>query len=95
MTTPYLCFLYLSYILCINCINNILLELEPRALYIHCYGHALNMAVQDSLKGSKIMADTLDIVHEITKIIKLFLTNSKMFLQDHLEFAFFARNGGR
>ena len=27
-----------------------LLELEPRALYTHCYGHALNLAVQDSLK---------------------------------------------
>ena len=23
---------------------------EPRALYTHCYGHALNLAVQDSVK---------------------------------------------
>ena len=46
-----------------------LLELEPQALYAHCYD-ALNLAVQDSLKGSKIMAGTLDIVYEITKLIK-------------------------
>ena len=28
---------------------------EPRALYMHCYGHALNLAVQDSVKNNAIL----------------------------------------
>jgi hypothetical protein len=47
-----------------------LTDLEPRALYTHCYGHALNLATQDALKGIKIMENALDTVHEITKLIK-------------------------
>ena len=45
-------------------------SLEHRALYTHCYGHALNLATQDALRGVKIMGDTLDTVYEITKLIK-------------------------
>ena len=45
-------------------------SLEPRALYTHCYGHALNLAVQDVIKGTKLMDDTLSTVYEITKLIK-------------------------
>jgi hypothetical protein len=37
-----------------------LMLIEPRALYTHCYGHALNLAVQDSVKHLTIMEDTLD-----------------------------------
>ena len=44
--------------------------LESRALYTHCYGHALNLAVQDTLKSNKVMEQCLEIVHEITKLIK-------------------------
>ena len=43
---------------------------EPRAVFTHCYGHALNLACSDSLKGCKLMKDALDIVHEITKLVK-------------------------
>ena len=42
---------------------------EPRAVFTHCYGHALNLACSDSLKGSKLMKDALDIVYEIIKLI--------------------------
>ena len=45
-------------------------SLEHRALYTHCYGHALNLATQDALRGVKIMGDTLDTVYGITKLIK-------------------------
>ena len=41
---------------------------EPRAVFTHCYGHALNLACSDSLKGSKLMKDALDIVYEIVKL---------------------------
>lgn len=43
---------------------------EPRALYTHCYGHTLNLAVQDSVKNNAILRDALDTVEEMTKLIK-------------------------
>ena len=43
---------------------------EPQALYMHCYGHALNLAVQDSVKNNAILRDALNIVEEMTKISK-------------------------
>ena len=46
------------------------MDLEHRALYTHCYGHALNLAAQDSIKNIKLMQDTLDTTYEITKLIK-------------------------
>ena len=46
------------------------LKKEPRALYTHCYGHVLNLAVQDSVKANHILQDTLDTVEEMTKLIK-------------------------
>ncbi|XP_053395723.1 zinc finger MYM-type protein 1-like [Mercenaria mercenaria] len=43
---------------------------EPRAVYTHCYGHALNLAVGDTVKRSKVMRDALDTVNEMSKLIK-------------------------
>ena len=45
-------------------------SLKPRALYTHCYGHALNLAVQDGINGTKVMDETLSTIYEITKLIK-------------------------
>ena len=45
-------------------------DIEPRALFTHCYSHALNLAASDVLKQSKLMSDALDLTHEITKLIK-------------------------
>jgi len=45
-------------------------ELEPRAIYTHCYGHTLNLAAGDTLKQSKLMKDALETTREITKLIK-------------------------
>ena len=39
---------------------------EPRAVFIHCYGHALNLACGDAIKQCKLMRDTLDTTQEIT-----------------------------
>ena len=44
-------------------------ELEPRALFTHCYGHALNLAACDTIKSMKVMRDALETTHEITKLI--------------------------
>ncbi len=45
-------------------------DLEPRAVFTHCYGHAQNLAASDALKQSKLMKDALDTTREITKLIK-------------------------
>ena len=45
-------------------------EVEPRAVFTHCYGHALNLAAGDALKQCKVMRDALDTTREITKLIK-------------------------
>lgn len=42
-------------------------DLEPRAVYTHCYGHAFNLAAGNTLK---IMKDALETSREITKLIK-------------------------
>ena len=36
------------------------LQKEPRAVYTHCYGHALNLACSDAVKNCKIMRDALN-----------------------------------
>ena len=43
---------------------------ESRAVYIHCYGHALNLAVGDTVQQSKLMRDTLDTTGEMSKLLK-------------------------
>ena len=43
---------------------------EPSAVHTHCYGHALNLAVGDTVKRSKVMRDSLDTVFEKFKLIK-------------------------
>lgn len=43
---------------------------EKRAIYVHCYAHALNLAVGTTLKQSKICSDSLDVALEISKLIK-------------------------
>ena len=41
---------------------------ESRAVYIHCYGHALNLAVGDTVKQIKMLRDALEVTHEISKL---------------------------
>jgi len=43
---------------------------EPHAVYRHCYGHALNLAVGVTVRSCKILRDTMDTVHEVSKLIK-------------------------
>ncbi len=45
-------------------------RIEKRALYMHCYGHALNLAVGQTVKQSKICSEALEVAFEITKLIK-------------------------
>lgn len=43
---------------------------ESRAVYMHCYGHALKLAVGDAVKQSKVMRDAMDTTYEVSKLIK-------------------------
>ena len=52
---------------------------EPHAVFTHCYGHALNLAVGDTVKSSKIMKSSLETVHEISKLIKKSPKRSALF----------------
>ena len=45
-------------------------DVEPKAFFVHCYGHALNLSACDTLKQCKVMCDALETTHEITKLIK-------------------------
>ena len=47
-----------------------ILDLEPKAFFVHCYGHALNLSACDTLKQCKVLCDALETTHEITKLIK-------------------------
>ena len=43
---------------------------EPRVVFMHCYGHALNLVVGDAVKQSKLMKDAMDTMYEVSKLIK-------------------------
>ena len=47
-----------------------ILSLERRAVYMHCFGHALSLAVADTLKQSRVCRKALEIAYEIAKLIK-------------------------
>ena len=53
-------------------------QLEPKAVFIHCYGHALNLSVNDTVKKCNIMRDCLDTCYELIKLIKFSPKRSAM-----------------
>ena len=50
-------------------VTTILAE-EAGALYMHCYGHSINLAAYDAIRGTKLMKNIMETAHEITKLIK-------------------------
>ena len=47
-----------------------IMDIERRALFTHCYGHTLNFACSDAVKGCKVLKSALETTREITKLIK-------------------------
>ena len=43
---------------------------EPKAIYTHCYGHALNLAASDAIKKNKVLRDAMDTTQVISKLLK-------------------------
>ena len=53
-----------------NGVTAIIKKDEPRALFTHCYGHALILAASEALMQCGHMKHSLDTVYEITKLVK-------------------------
>ena len=58
-----------------------MLHVEERAIFTHCYGHALNLAVADVVKQSKVIRNVLDTVGEINKLLKYSPRRDSLFEQ--------------
>ena len=43
---------------------------ESRLIFSHCYGHALNLGVGDTIKQYQLIKSSLEVVAEISKLIK-------------------------
>ena len=65
---------------------------ESRAVLTHCYGHALNLAIGDAMKQSKICRDALDTAYEISKLIRFSPKQNAAF--DHIKVETSADNEG-
>lgn len=76
-------------------------EIEPRVVFTHCYGHALNLSVADTIKQLVTMKDCLDTCTEVIKLIK-FSPKCEAMLQAYkdevgvklLEYALFVQQDG-
>ena len=62
-----------------NGVAKLISDEEPFAVYTYCYGHSLNLAVGDTIKGCKLMKSCLEAVHEICKLIKKSPKRDSMF----------------
>ncbi|CAB4022107.1 zinc finger MYM-type 1-like [Paramuricea clavata] len=49
--------------------TNILQE-EPRATYVHCRAHKLNLAVQNAMKNNKVMRNILNMIQDLIAFIR-------------------------
>ena len=50
-------------------------------IYVHCMGHSLNLAVQDTSCSVKVMADTFDTVIGLAKVFKYSAKKKLMLLK--------------
>ena len=53
-----------------NGVSTQILAEEPRATFMHCYGHALNLATADVVRNVKCLKNTLDTTLEVSKLLK-------------------------
>ena len=60
-------------------------QLEHRAIYIHCMGHCLNLAVQDTCCSIKTMRDAFDTILELSKVFKYSAKKKAMLLKIKVE----------
>ena len=56
---------------------------EKHAIFTHCYPHALNLAVADTIKKCKICNTVLEVAFEITRLVKFSTKRNTAF--DHIK----------
>ena len=56
-------------------------EEEQKAIYTYCFGHALNLAANNTTKACTTLNNALDITLEITKLVKLSPRRDAIFLR--------------
>jgi len=54
---------------CKSRVKTQILQLEPRALFTHCYGHSLSLSVADTIRAVKHLGSIMDTVHELSKFL--------------------------
>jgi len=57
------------------------------AVYAHCYGYSLNLAVGDTVKRCKLMKLCLEVVYKISKLIKKSPKRDSLFQELKVEIA--------
>jgi Domain of unknown function (DUF4371) len=45
-------------------------DIEKRAIFVHCSGHCMSLAVQDAAKNVALVRDTLDLVKDVINFIR-------------------------
>ena len=60
---------------------------EARALYVCCMGHSLNLAVQDTSRSVKVMADTFDTIPQLATVLKYSIKKKTMLLKPNTDFS--------
>ncbi len=51
-------------------VAKVIADKELRVIFTHCYGHALNLGVGDTIKQCQLMKSALEVMAEISKLIK-------------------------
>lgn len=51
-------------------VATVIKSLNSKCLYTHCYGHALNLAVGDSIRNVKLLSDTFGTIKEVCNLVK-------------------------
>ena len=51
-------------------VARIIKQSQPNCLLIHCYCHALNLAVRDAIKNVPVLKESLEDAYELTKLIR-------------------------
>ncbi len=54
-----------------NGVKSQILRQEPRALFMHCYGHTLSLSVADTVKMIPLLGSTMDTMHEVSKLLDI------------------------
>ena len=58
-----------------NGLKTQILQEELHALFTHCYGHLLNLAVADAIKNLSFLQSNMDTTFEISKLFNIHLSD--------------------